>query len=891
MTNDNEIKVLLTADAAQLQAGMEAGAASVQQSVDQMQATIAEDAAAFNAAVQAKIDAMMRLNAAFAGNLASAEGVTEAEAALDQAMAAGAITTAEQTAYLERLTAAEVESTVAVEANTAAITMNGQVGREVGIMIGELARGNYTRLEGSTVTLANRTGLLTSALEFIISPLGIATAAAAGLGVAAYEAAQDEEKLHDALINTGDASGYNSDQLRTMEAELVSTGATAGQAREAVLAVANSGNILGQNFKNAAQAAVDMAQLTGISIDKAVQAIGKLQEDPVKSIMKLNETMNFLTPTEAEEIKHLQDIGNTAGAAALAIATLTDAEEKRAKAQRDAGGGAESFTGKLKADLSGIYAGAKDLFGAGTLKQQLDDANKELASYSAQNPGSIHQDSNNQIVVDKSKLSQYQYQELNKLLEKRKEIEAQITAEDERQQKVSAQVADNKAKVNATLSAKNPEAKHGSASGDHGASQADMDAFNEQRLAHSMSLADEQKFWEAKKASAVAGTQEYRQAVRELLTIRSREASEAHTEASREASDARRSAQERIAAEREVEREKQRAAEQARQLSIENLKNAHDESLGEIANKRQQYQNEYSEGTISAQRLLQLEDNLAVQKLAIDLKYYQDKEKLDAGDLLAVAKDDAAIVKAKQDAQNKMQTNEKEFLANSEKQWNTYAKQIEGAMQSAVTGMLLQHQTLRQGLGNIALVIGEDFIKQAVMKPVDHFIQGEIAKTSAAIAGATQRALVEQTAAKESMAADAATGKSQITSAAATGAAKAYQAIVGIPIVGPILAPIAAGVAFAGIEAFSGNISSAAGGWSRVPMNGMMTQLHIDEKVLPAKEARGLDKLINGGGAAGGDVHIHAMDVRSFTDAARRNERAFADVMKKAHRNGRFGSR
>jgi hypothetical protein len=62
------------------------------------------------------------------------------------------------------------------------MTLSGGVARELGMMIGELARGNYTRLEGSTITLANRTGVLSTALSAILSPIGLLAIAAAAVG-------------------------------------------------------------------------------------------------------------------------------------------------------------------------------------------------------------------------------------------------------------------------------------------------------------------------------------------------------------------------------------------------------------------------------------------------------------------------------------------------------------------------------------------------------------------------------------------------------------------------------------------------------------------------------------------------------------------------------------
>jgi phage-related minor tail protein len=898
MAADNEIKVLLTADMAQLQAGMQAGAASVEQSTEAMKASIANEATAFNAAVQSKVDAMVRLNAAFADSIGTTEAVAEAEGALDQAMAAGAITASEYAGYVGRLEAAEADmaisveaATIAIDENTAALTINGGVAREVGVLIGELARGNYARLEGSSVTLANRTGLLSSALAFLASPAGAAAAAVAALGVAAYEAADDEQKLEEAIINTGHAAGMNADQMRTMEQALRSTGATASQAREAVVAVAASGNLLGANFQNAAQAAVDMAQLTGVSIDKAVTAISRLQEDPVKAIMKLNETMNFLSPTEAAEIRHLQDIGDKAGAASLAISDLADAERKRSKEQNDEGDGANSFTGKLKASASAVWAGAKELFSPATLKQQLDEINKEITQYAADSPGAITQDDNNKVHVDQSKMRGDLYEQVNRLLQQRADIQSKITAEDEKQEAVSAQVAANKAKVNAELTAPKPKAAKGGADTSDQA-QADRDAYNAERLQHDMSIADEKAYWQAKMAAASEGTQAYRQAVQQLLEIKNKEASESRAVDRQALAEAKSAQAEKVRAAQEAAREQQRIA---LQLAQDQQRAAQDEARSAItgaqsvlAIEKEKIQARFALGQSSAQQetaeltaAYEREYQVEVAALQREMALLATKPKL-------VAQINHEIEKAQQQHDLAMQKLEDKAAQDNQKMWQDRLKPVSQAFNQSINGMIQGTQTLRQSLAGIGDSIAAKFIQMG-LDMVVHWTANELAKTTATTVGAASRTTVEATAAAATKASDAATGKSQITSAAATGAAKAYQAIVGIPYVGPVLAPIAAGVAFAGIEAFSGMISSARGGWERVPFDGAMTELHKDEMVLPAHIANPMRQMAQRGGQGGSQhITINANDPRGFKDMLRRNPGALADAMKYANRRGHF---
>jgi len=73
-----------------------------------------------------------------------------------------------------------------------------------------------------------------------------------------------------------------------------------------------------------------------------------------------------------------------------------------------------------------------------------------------------------------------------------------------------------------------------------------------------------------------------------------------------------------------------------------------------------------------------------------------------------------------------------------------------------------------------------------------------------------------------------------------------------------------------------------------------MTELHKDEMVLPAHVAnpiRDMAKKGGNGGQGGDHYHFNVMDMRSIADMARRNEHTFANVIKKAARNGRFNGR
>lgn len=120
----------------------------------------------------------------------------------------------------------------------------------------------------------------------------------------------------------------------------------------------------------------------------------------------------------------------------------------------------------------------------------------------------------------------------------------------------------------------------------------------------------------------------------------------------------------------------------------------------------------------------------------------------------------------------------------------------------------------------------------------------ETSKTGATATGAAARVGIEASAAASTTAITASTALSQIAARAASAAAGAYSAIAAIPIVGPVLAPVSAAAALAGVLALGNSIFSARGGWGQVPMDGAMTELHKDEMVLPAMFANPLRDLL-----------------------------------------------
>jgi len=165
--------------------------------------------------------------------------------------------------------------------------------------------------------VGNATKALGGYVLGLVNPLTL-TAAAALLGSAWSEAEKDREAFTVGVATTGNFADKTTAQLEAMVAKLSDIqGATAGSAREALLAVAQSGRFTGEQFDLVA-AAVRMEAATGQSIDTTVRKFEELAKAPAEGLLKLNEAEHFLTQAQYDRVRALEEEGRKQDAAAEA---------------------------------------------------------------------------------------------------------------------------------------------------------------------------------------------------------------------------------------------------------------------------------------------------------------------------------------------------------------------------------------------------------------------------------------------------------------------------------------------------------------------------------------------------------------------------------------------
>ncbi|WP_148293730.1 hypothetical protein [Azospirillum sp. B4] len=172
----------------------------------------------------------------------------------------------------------------------------------------------------------------------------------------------------------------------------------------------------------------------------------------------------------------------------------------------------------------------------------------------------------------------------------------------------------------------------------------------------------------------------------------------------------------------------------------------------------------------------------------------------------------------------------RQLKRDQQKEWQETISGITKSMGSMAQGLITGTKTARQAATEMA---------QGVLSQLMELAEKQ------ATAWITKNLLIQQSDEETAMASklqSLATSQTQVQDAAVVGAANAYASASA----GPewwIAPAISAAVQLA-IAGLASGLSSAAGGWGRVPADGMLTELHKDEMVLPASIAAPLRTML-----------------------------------------------
>lgn len=324
-----------------------------------------------------------------------------------------------------------------------------------------------------------------------------------------------------------------------------------------------------------------------------------------------------------------------------------------------------------------------------------------------------------------------------------------------------------------------------------------------------------------------------------------------------------------------------------REIDEESIERTRQHNIHLIEMERARIEIAKSLGEMSATQEAEALRELKAQEYQIELKALQDKAALYDLDDDAYRKllDKIAALKEKHDtdmakATGKVAREQKKEL---DKLLDPFSNAFDKSVNGMIQGTLTFQKAVRQAMQSVALEFSNLGVKIGT-----EWLKTELFKTKATAAGTAERTALEKATAGESIMIAAGSAIKQILIDAYEAMAGAFSAIVGIPVVGPELAPAAAGAAFATVAGYAASIPSAEGGWD-IPAGatGLM-RYHEREMMLPAKYADKIRDLAERGDAGGSGhmtINISAMDARSVRDYFRHNANTLAPALRTLARN------
>ena len=777
-------------------------------------------------------------------------------------------------ARLDDATAIQSE-TAALDENTAATVVNGSTAREATYMLDEIASGRFRRLGGSSVVLANRMGLLSK----IFTPMGLAisgTAVAAGVLTAAFiEGERQSAALDRAVLSTNDAMGVTQGRFESMAAAIAGGDITIGSARSALLTLAQSGRFTGATLQEAAQAAVDFADLTDSSMKQAASAVEQLATRPLQAVVKLNNEYHFLTASEYQQIAALAQQGNAIAAASSAVDTFGAAMHARAEqSMRDEGFVIRAWE-TLKFTIDGVASGFEALGRTDSVQRHISSIENQLQALKASDP----YDASGAQATLEARLRTLQAQERqNAAVAKAKSEQDQMNAAGVRAAAyLDKQVASLKT-VNAELAHEQQittaiEALHRS---DPSSKLLQGDQFNAQghltkgNATYDQLIGNIQRKFDShpvhiRFAGVTAGS-ESTSGIEHMLA-----ADRTILEAAQRSAD-----------------QQERTAEQVNSIE-EGAARRHAQALVQI--KIQQLRTEEAEGQITHAQELSDEQSLYRQEYAAQLAAYQKELALEKGKPAVVARINAEIEALQDQHATKMATAAEKSAQKQQQAYQNMLQPITSAFTTSINGIIQGTQTLQMATDRILSSILLKYIDVAVQRSVE-WVASETQMTAATEIGNIQRVALTEIAEAKTLAIKMLNATKYFTIAAAEAAVGAFKAMVGIPYIGPVLAVAAAAAAAIEVK----NLAHFdVGAWS-VPHD-MPAMVHSGEAILPRPFADDFRSAMSGRGATpapgGGDggihLHLHTPDAEGARRFLLDNQDALAEALRGAHRGGAFG--
>lgn len=303
---------------------------------------------------------------------------------LDEALNKGHITLDGYNADMAKLTQWHKDASEAAGKHStmaAALGMNfGTMTRELRALGDEATAGRWKNFDSTLINIMGHAAAANP--EFIALGATILAAGAVFIGFAAAVAAgyNEQQKFNEALIMTGNYSGQTLGTIKEMTQAYKDAGGNAGTFKEALLELAASGKITGDNINYIAKVASDLEEQTGTPVKNTIKQFEELGKSPVEASIKLNDQYHYLTQAVFDQIEALMKQGDAIDAAKVAQDAFADATATRTKQMEADVGILVGIWRSLKNEISGAIDAVMDFGKKTSLQQQIKSVSDQIDS-------------------------------------------------------------------------------------------------------------------------------------------------------------------------------------------------------------------------------------------------------------------------------------------------------------------------------------------------------------------------------------------------------------------------------------------------------------------------------------------------------------------------------
>lgn len=171
----------------------------------------------------------------------------------------------------------------------------------------------------------NFIGTLGAVLTPVRIAIGATAAAVGALGYVFIEGKRQSKEFADGIVLTGNFVGLTEGRFNALAKSISASGQISiASAREVGQALIATGEIGPQAFALSEEAAARFAAATGKSSKDVAAQFAALSRDVTAGATQLNQSLNFLSAAQLQQVRNLQDSGKSTDAYSLVVTALND---------------------------------------------------------------------------------------------------------------------------------------------------------------------------------------------------------------------------------------------------------------------------------------------------------------------------------------------------------------------------------------------------------------------------------------------------------------------------------------------------------------------------------------------------------------------------------------